>query len=84
MRGVYYRPQNVKGHFNGVADALLIRWRGLSQHGAVEAETVSDHHVYLSLAVLLPDTLVGGQPGEGRLQGWQVVAGGQADKEQLP
>lgn len=56
----------------------------LSQHGAVEAETVSDHHVYLSLAVLLPDTLVGGQPGEGRLQGWQVVAGGQADNEQLP
>lgn len=56
----------------------------LSQHGAVEAETVSDHHVYLSLVVLLPDTLVGGQPGEGRLQGGQAVAGGQADKEQLP
>lgn len=55
----------------------------LSHNGSIEAKSVCDHHVDLPLAVLLSDTLVGGESRQGGLQCGQAVARGLADVKQL-
>ena len=55
----------------------------LGDGGGVEPEAICYHHVDVSLPILLPHALVGGQARERVLQGRQPVTGGQAHVEQL-
>lgn len=83
LRAVQARQQKVVRNIHGMAEALFVGWRWLSDEGSIEAKAVGDHHVDVPLAVLLPHALVGGEAGQRGLQGGQAVAGGQAHQEQL-